>query len=50
MLIAQLGGNMIQYSVFVGPVQASIALHDLAVKYGAHVSKFRVENEVKNIV
>ena len=41
---------MIQYSVFLGPVQASTALHDLAEQYGAHVSKYRVENGIENMV
>ena len=49
-IISELGGNMIQYSVFLGPVQASTALHDLAEQYGAHVSKYRVENGIENMV
>ena len=49
-IISELGGNMIQYSVFLGPVQASTALHDLAEQYGAHVSKYRVANGIENTV
>ena len=49
-LISRLEGNMIQYSVFLGPIRASTALYELVRTYGATVSKFKVENEVENIV
>jgi hypothetical protein len=38
---------MVQYSVFLGPVRASNAVHDLAHQYGADVIKFRLEAELE---
>lgn len=49
-LISKLGGKMIQYSVFLGPVRASAALHSLAERYGAKVNKFELKNRLENIV
>lgn len=49
-LISELGGNMIQHSVFLGPVQASTALHGLAKQYGANVIKYELKNRPENMV
>lgn len=46
-IISELGGNMVQYSVFLGPVKASNALHDLAMQYGAVVIKYRLEDKLE---
>jgi len=42
-IMRRLGGLMVQYSVFFGPQRASMALTELARRYGAHVSRFRVD-------
>ena len=42
-VISELGGNMVQYSVFLGPARASNAIYDLADQYGADVIKFRLD-------
>ncbi len=49
-IITKLGGKMIQYSVFLGPVMASTALHNLAERYGGKVNKFQLANGVENMV
>ncbi len=46
-IISELGGSMVQYSVFLGPARASNAVHDLASQYGADVIKFRLEAELE---
>lgn len=42
-ILRPLGGEMIQYSVFHGPVRASSAVKMLAEYYSAMVSMFRVK-------
>lgn len=49
-IISKLGGKMIQYSVFLGPVLASAALHSLAERYGAKVNKFQLANGIDTMV
>ena len=42
-IMRRLGGLIVQYSVFLGPPRASMAITVLARRYGAHVSRFRVD-------
>jgi hypothetical protein len=49
-IISKLGGKMIQYNVFLGPVMASTALHNLAERYGGKVNKFELANGMENMV
>ncbi len=44
-ILRTLGGEMIQYSVFLGPMRASSAVKELAEYYGAMVSMFRVDDD-----
>ena len=42
-ILRSLGGEMIQYSVFLGPEKASNAVKGLTEYYGALVSMFRLD-------
>jgi CRISPR/Cas system-associated endoribonuclease Cas2 len=42
-----LGGEMIQYSVFYGPMRASVAVKKLAEYYGAMVSRFLIDERFR---
>lgn len=44
-ILVALGGEMIQYSVFCGPMRASSAVKELAEYYDAMVSMFRVDGD-----
>lgn len=44
-IISRLGGIMVQYSVFLGSKKSADAVTELARRYGAHVSRFRVVEE-----
>jgi len=39
-IIGRLGGEMLQYSVYFGPIKGAIAVHDLVEGYGGEAAGF----------
>ena len=46
-IIEVMGGEMLQYSVYIGPVQGALAVHELVECYGGDVSSFFVLKEFR---